>query len=82
MYRLQYSDLSFRYVVGVIFENVEANKTLPAHIRYKIRQNATFTPTTKRIRNKYWTPGPGSGEYPYYSFGFVWIQVNNVHKTH
>ena len=62
-------------LAGLVFENIEANKTLPAHIRYKIRQNATMTPTTKRVRKKYWYPGPGSGEYPYYSFGFLWIQV-------
>ena len=63
---------------GLVFENIEANKTLPAHIRYKIRQNATVTPTTKRVRDKYWYPGPGSGEYPYYSFGFLWIQVSEL----
>ncbi|XP_053393737.1 ATP-binding cassette sub-family A member 2-like isoform X2 [Mercenaria mercenaria] len=61
-------------IAGVVFENVHANGTLPPHIRYKIRQNATFTPTTKRVRDKYWFPGPGSGDYPYYSFGFTWIQ--------
>ncbi|XP_052774715.1 ATP-binding cassette sub-family A member 2-like isoform X2 [Mya arenaria] len=61
-------------VAGLVFENIEANKTLPPHIRYKIRQNATFVPTTKRVRRKYWFPGPGSGEYPYYNFGFIWIQ--------
>lgn len=60
---------------GVVFENVRANETLPPHIKYKIRQNATFTPTTKRVRDKYWFPGPGSGDYPYYQFGFTWIQV-------
>lgn len=60
---------------GVVFENVHANETLPPHIKYKIRQNATFTPTTKRVRDKYWFPGPGSGDYPYYQFGFTWIQV-------
>ena len=65
-------------IAGLVFENIEANKTLPAHIRYKIRQNATVTPTTKRVRKKYWYPGPGSGEYPYYSFGFLWIQVSIV----
>ncbi|XP_052239441.1 ATP-binding cassette sub-family A member 2-like isoform X2 [Dreissena polymorpha] len=61
-------------VAGLVFENVKENASLPAHIRYKIRQNATFTPTTKLVRNKYWFPGPGSNDYPYYSFGFVWIQ--------
>lgn len=69
----QYSE-NITALAGLVFENIEANKTLPAHIRYKIRQNATMTPTTKQVRKKYWYPGPGSGEYPYYSFGFLWIQ--------
>ncbi|KAK3577511.1 hypothetical protein CHS0354_026468 [Potamilus streckersoni] len=61
-------------IAGVVFENINKNGSLPAHIRYKIRQNATFTPTTKRVRDRYWYPGPGGSQYPYYSFGFVWIQ--------
>ena len=53
-------------------------KQLPPHVRYKIRQNATFIYTTKNVRKQTWTPGPGSGSYRYYQFGFVWVQVSDV----
>ena len=49
--------------------------TLPPHVVYKIRQNATFTHSTKKIRPSYWFPGPMNWGYNYYQYGFVWIQV-------
>ncbi|XP_021369630.1 ATP-binding cassette sub-family A member 2-like isoform X2 [Mizuhopecten yessoensis] len=61
-------------VAGLIFENFKKGEGLPPHVTYKIRQNATFTPTTKYVRNRYWYPGPGPWQHPYYQFGFVWIQ--------
>lgn len=61
----------------MIFENFHKGQGLPPHVTYKIRQNATFTPTTKYVRNRYWYPGPGPWQHPYYQFGFVWIQVGN-----
>ncbi|XP_071097331.1 ATP-binding cassette sub-family A member 2-like isoform X1 [Haliotis cracherodii] len=61
-------------LAGVVFENIGADGSLPPHIRYKIRQNATFTPTTKFVRKQTWYPGPGPSSHPYYEFGFVWIQ--------
>ena len=61
--------------VGVVFENVISNGPLPAHIVYKIRQNASFTATTKSVRDKFWHPGPGKTSEGYYQFGFVWLQV-------
>jgi len=64
--------------VGVVFENVPAGgSSLPAHIVYKIRQNASFTANTKSVREKYWHPGPptGTSAHSYYQFGFVWLQV-------
>ena len=60
---------------GVIFENMPKTGELPAHVIYKIRQNTSFTPSTKFVRDRYWTPGPGPWTYQYYHFGFVWIQV-------
>ncbi|ESP00897.1 hypothetical protein LOTGIDRAFT_81234, partial [Lottia gigantea] len=61
-------------IAGVVFENIEEDGGLPPHVQYKIRQNATFTPSTKFTRKQAWFPGPGPGDYPYYQFGFVWIQ--------
>ena len=52
--------------------------SLPAHVVYKIRQNASFTASTLAVRDKYWHPGPsptGSSPDFYYQFGFVWLQV-------
>lgn len=64
------------FFLGVVFEDMLPGTSLPPHVRYKIRQNATFTPTTKYVRKQTWYPGPGPGTYPYYQFGFVWVQVN------
>ncbi len=61
--------------IGVIVTNVNEDGTLPPHVEYKIRQNATFTHSTKKIRPSYWFPGPMNWGYNYYQFGFVWIQV-------
>ncbi|XP_050394470.1 ATP-binding cassette sub-family A member 2 [Patella vulgata] len=61
-------------IAGVVFENIEKDGGLPPHVKYKIRQNATFTPTTKYTRKQTWFPGPGPSTHPYYQFGFVWIQ--------
>ena len=61
-------------LAGVVFENIGRDGKLPPHVHYKIRQNATFIPTTKFVRSRTWYPGPGPGAYPYYEFGFVWIQ--------
>lgn len=59
---------------SVLFENIHSDGSLPPHIKYKIRQNASFTPTTKFVRSRYWYPGPGPSQHSYYQFGFVWIQ--------
>ena len=50
------------------------NSKLDSHITYKIRQNASFTYTTKKIRERYWYPSPRDWDYYYYLFGFVWLQ--------
>ncbi|CAG2119164.1 unnamed protein product, partial [Medioppia subpectinata] len=60
-------------VASVIFDIDPNSTSLPPHITYKIRQNATFTQTTAKIRDRFWSPGP-SWSYSYYKFGFLWIQ--------
>ncbi|XP_048586908.1 ATP-binding cassette sub-family A member 2 isoform X2 [Nematostella vectensis] len=68
-------DDSSKIVAGIVFTNIEPNKTLPVHVTYKIRMNATyFTPATDRIRDSYWRPGPQSWGQSYYDLGFVWLQ--------
>lgn len=51
--------------------------SMPNHMTYKIRQNASFTTTTNLVRSRFWFPGPRNWGYGYYQFGFVWIQVLN-----
>lgn len=52
----------------------DSSDQLDPHISYKIRQNASFTYTTKKIRERYWYPSPRDWDYYYYIFGFVWLQ--------
>jgi len=42
---------------------------LEPFLKYKIRQNASFTYTTKKIRERYWYPSPRDWDYYYYIFG-------------
>uniref|UniRef100_A0A3B4BC57 ATP-binding cassette sub-family A member 2 n=1 Tax=Periophthalmus magnuspinnatus TaxID=409849 RepID=A0A3B4BC57_9GOBI len=58
---------------SVIFQ-VDSRGALPPHVRYKIRQNSSFTEKTNEIRRAYWRPGPNSGGKFYFLYGFVWIQ--------
>lgn len=60
-------------LASVIF-NMKEDGSLPNHMIYKIRQNASFTSTTNLVRNRFWFPGPRNWGYSYYQFGFLWIQ--------
>ncbi len=60
-------------VIASLVFDVE-NKTpaadrLDPFLKYKIRQNASFTYTTKKIRERYWYPSPRDWDYYYYIFG-------------
>ncbi|XP_055898501.1 ATP-binding cassette sub-family A member 2-like [Biomphalaria glabrata] len=61
-------------IAGVVFQDLLDDGTIPPHLRYKIRQNATYLPSTKQVRKPTWVPGPGRNFFPYYQFGFVWVQ--------
>ena len=63
------------YRAGVVFE-MPANESLPNHVVYKIRQNASYTTTTQAVRSLFWIPGPRNWDYSYYTFGFLWVQVH------
>jgi ATP-binding cassette, subfamily A (ABC1), member 2 len=62
-------------IASLVFNNISNNATkLDPHVSYKIRQNASFTTTTKNIRERYWYPSPRDWDYYYYIFGFMWLQ--------
>ena len=67
---------NYTVLASVVFTNVNFNDTqLPANTIYKIRQNTSLTPTTKRVRDRFWTPSPAQSGFLYYDFGFSWVQV-------
>ncbi len=63
-------------IASLVFEsrNTSDPTKLDKNLVYKIRQNASFTTTTKKIRDRYWSPTPRDWDYYYYIFGFVWLQ--------
>nr|APD26542.1 ATP-binding cassette transporter subfamily A member 2 protein [Brachionus koreanus] len=61
-------------IASLVFDVKNTSAKLDPYIRYKIRQNASFTYTTKKIRERYWYPSPRDWDYYYYLFGFVWLQ--------
>ncbi|CAH2238642.1 jg23217, partial [Pararge aegeria aegeria] len=65
------------FSAGLVFLNMsESQSELPANIEYKIRMDIENAPTTQRLRNYLWTPGPESSfiENMRYFRGFVEIQ--------
>ncbi|CAF1441144.1 unnamed protein product [Rotaria sordida] len=72
--RRAYHD-NYTVIGSVVFTNVHLNDTkLPPNTIYKIRQNASLTPSTKRVRDLFWVPSPPQKGFMYYNFGFSWIQ--------
>ena len=60
-----------------IFFYVNEDGTLPEHIVYKIRQNATISQSTKLVRDLIYEPGPDWKSRIYYFNGFAWFQVRS-----
>lgn len=57
-------------IASLVFDvKNQSAPTLDPHLTYKIRQNASFTYTTKKIRERYWYPSPRDWDYYYYIFG-------------
>ena len=57
-------------IASVVFDIKNVTRTtLDPYIHYKIRQNASFTYSTKKIRERYWYPSPRDWDYYYYIFG-------------
>ena len=61
-------------IASLVFDVKNTSTKLDPFIQYKIRQNASFTYTTKKIRERYWYPSPRDWDYYYYRFGFIWLQ--------
>uniref|UniRef100_A0A2R5LDX6 ATP-binding cassette sub-family A member 2 n=1 Tax=Ornithodoros turicata TaxID=34597 RepID=A0A2R5LDX6_9ACAR len=61
-------------VLASVLFGMSPNGTMPRHMTYTIRQNASFTSTTNLMRSRFWFPGPRNWGYEYYQFGFVWLQ--------
>ncbi|RLU15876.1 hypothetical protein DMN91_011632 [Ooceraea biroi] len=72
------------FLAGVIFMNDDSSertkrsldRELPNNITYKIRMDVDYVPSTKRLKNQFWTPGPESSfiEHLRYLRGFIQLQ--------
>ena len=72
--RRAYHD-NYTVLASVVFTNVnQTDRELPPNTIYKIRQNASLTPSTKRLRDRFWVPAPARNGFLYYDFAFSWIQ--------
>jgi len=71
------------FLAGVIFlddaSSHRAKKSLdelPDNITYKIRMDVDYVPSTRRLKNQFWLPGPESSfiEHLRYLRGFIQLQ--------
>lgn len=73
------------FLAGVIFLDNDAPRwrtkrsfehELPDNITYKIRMDVDYVPSTKRLKNQFWIPGPESSflEHLRYLRGFIQLQ--------
>ncbi|XP_054718877.1 phospholipid-transporting ATPase ABCA7-like [Uloborus diversus] len=62
---------------GVVFTNLEKRDILPHYIQYKIRMAASKVDSTKRVEDRYHTPGPRRRpgiDMKYITYGFAYLQ--------
>ncbi|KAK7490495.1 hypothetical protein BaRGS_00018281 [Batillaria attramentaria] len=64
---------------ALVFEVDDTQQTdeLPTFIKYRIRMNSDNVDSTKKIRDKYWRPGPRDAPFrdtKYTTYGFAYIQ--------
>ncbi|XP_011868082.1 PREDICTED: uncharacterized protein LOC105562133 isoform X2 [Vollenhovia emeryi] len=72
------------FLAGVIFLDDAASRPakrsldheLPDNITYKIRMDVDYVPSTRRLKNQFWIPGPESSflEHLRYIRGFIQLQ--------
>jgi hypothetical protein len=61
---------------GVVFKNMTDNEPLPKDVRYTIRMNKSLVYPPKKLKGRYWVPGPEADptHTTYEAFGFTYIQ--------
>ncbi|KAG8195500.1 hypothetical protein JTE90_010802 [Oedothorax gibbosus] len=62
---------------GVVFTNLDKRDQLPHYIQYKIRMAASKVDSTKRIEDRFHTPGPRRRpgiDMKYITYGFAYLQ--------
>ncbi|KAK7101016.1 phospholipid-transporting ATPase ABCA1-like [Littorina saxatilis] len=65
---------------GIVFEDMDPtsqSSDLPNFIKYKIRMNPDYVDSTKKLRSKYWRPGPRGRsviDTKYTTYGFAYLQ--------
>ncbi|GFT33344.1 phospholipid-transporting ATPase ABCA1 [Nephila pilipes] len=62
---------------GVVFTNLENREQLPHYIQYKIRMAASKVDSTKRVEDRFHTPGPRRRpgiDLKYITYGFAYLQ--------
>ncbi|CAG9128613.1 unnamed protein product [Plutella xylostella] len=64
------------FAAGLVFTNIEERGDNPFRVEYKIRMDIESVPSTSRLKNQFWTPGPQANflEDMRYFRGFVQIQ--------
>ncbi|KAK2584735.1 hypothetical protein KPH14_007066 [Odynerus spinipes] len=74
---------SNEFLAGVVFLEQETDRSkrsldygLPENVTYKIRMDVDYVPSTRRLKNQFWIPGPESSfiEDLRYLRGFVQLQ--------
>ncbi|GIY08391.1 phospholipid-transporting ATPase ABCA1 [Caerostris darwini] len=62
---------------GVVFTNLDGKEQLPHYIQYKIRMAASKVDSTKRVEDRFHTPGPRRRpgiDMKYITYGFAYLQ--------
>ncbi|GFN96696.1 ATP-binding cassette sub-family a member 1 [Plakobranchus ocellatus] len=62
---------------AIVFDNIDQQATdVPSLVKYTIRMDTDRVDSTKKIKDKYWRPGPRSyfSAMKYWIYGFIYIQ--------
>lgn len=66
------------FIAGIVFNNLEKNGQayLPTNIEYKLRIDIDFVPSSKKLKDTFWEPGPKDNYISDFGYmkGFVEIQ--------
>ncbi|XP_052522360.1 retinal-specific phospholipid-transporting ATPase ABCA4 isoform X2 [Tympanuchus pallidicinctus] len=67
-----------KFWAGVVFPDIDpTRKTLPLHVKYKIRMDIDVVEKTNKIKDRYWDPGPRADpvdDLRYIWGGFAYLQ--------